>query len=148
MVIKTDDICDREEPIDNTSSIMDDVDTSTIENTGKDETAYIQSNTIEQPSIECKEMEYSDPISFSSDLKEIELSLDEIPETEQIQIKNRNDVYYKLYQYAKKKAKMARDLALSSYLEAKRIKNSYLLNDTDSESDLDEESFENIGESE
>ena len=75
-------------------------------------------------------------------LKEIELSLDEIPETEQIQIKNRNDVYYKMYQDAKKKAKLARDLALSSYLEAKRIKNTYMLEDLDdSDSDLDEDAF-------
>jgi hypothetical protein len=75
-------------------------------------------------------------------LKEIELSLDEIPETEQIQIKNRNDVYYKMYQDAKKKAKLARDLALSSYLEAKRIKNTYMLEDLDdSDSDLDEDTF-------
>ncbi len=78
----------------------------------------------------------------SDGLKEIELSLDEIPETEQIQIKNRNDVYYKMYQDAKKKAKLARDLALSSYLEAKRIKNTYMLEDLDdSDSDLDEDAF-------
>ncbi len=78
----------------------------------------------------------------STELKEIELSLDEIPENEQIQIKTRNDVYYKMYQDAKKKAKLAKDLALSAYLEAKRIKNTYMLADLDdSDSDLDEESF-------
>ena len=77
-----------------------------------------------------------------NNLKEIELSLDEIPETEQIQIKTRNDVYYKMYQDAKKKAKLAKDLALSAYLEAKRIKNTYMLEDLDdSDSDLDEDSI-------
>jgi hypothetical protein len=77
-----------------------------------------------------------------TDLKEIELSLDEIPENEQVQIKTRNDVYYKMYQDAKKKAKLAKDLALSAYLEAKRIKNTYMLEDLDdSDSDLDEEPF-------
>jgi hypothetical protein len=78
----------------------------------------------------------------SNDLKEFELSLDEIPENEQIQIKTRNDVYYKMYQDAKKKAKLAKDLALSAYLEAKRIKNTYMLEELDdSDSDLDEDSF-------
>ena len=59
-----------------------------------------------------------------------------------IQLKTRNDVYYKMYRDAKRKAKIARDLALSSYLEAKRIKNTYMLDELeDSDSDL-EESFE------
>ena len=44
-----------------------------------------------------------------------------------------------MYREAKKKAKMAKDLALSSYLEAKRIKNTYMLEDiSDSDSDLEE----------
>lgn len=75
-------------------------------------------------------------------LKEIELSLEEIPEDEEIKIKTRNDVYYQMYQDAKKKAKLAKDLALSAYLEAKHIKNTYMLEDIDdSESDLDDELF-------
>jgi hypothetical protein len=84
----------------------------------------------------------NDTEESSTELREIELSLDEIPETEQIQIKTRNDVYYKMYQDAKKKAKLAKDLALSAYLEAKHIKNTYMLEDLDdSDSDLDEDSF-------
>ena len=47
-----------------------------------------------------------------------------------------------MYKEAKRKAKVARDLALSSYLEAKRIKNVYMLEDTtDSDEDSD---YENI----
>ena len=69
--------------------------------------------------------------------------MEEIPYDETISIKQRNDIYYKIYKEAKRKAKMARELALASYLEAKRIKNTYLLeNINDSESDLDEETFE------
>jgi hypothetical protein len=47
-----------------------------------------------------------------------------------------------MYREACRKAKIARDLALSSYLEAKRIKNTYMLEDlTDSdESDLEQDS--------
>ena len=49
-------------------------------------------------------------------------------------------MYYKLYQEARQKAKVARDLALSAYLEAKQIKNKYMLDDIlDSSSDESEE---------
>ena len=45
----------------------------------------------------------------------------------------------KTYKEAKRKAKMARDLAISSYLEAKNIKQTYMLDDIeDSDSDFDE----------
>ena len=47
-----------------------------------------------------------------------------------------------MYREALRKAKLAKDLALSSYLEATRIKNLYMLNDLNEESDLDDESFD------
>ena len=79
----------------------------------------------------------------TSDIQEVDLSLDEIPEKDSISIKNKNNVYYQMYKEAKSKAKVARDLAISSYLEAKRIKNLYMLDDT---TDTDDSDFENIGE--
>jgi DNA-directed RNA polymerase specialized sigma24 family protein len=50
-----------------------------------------------------------------------------------------------MYREARRKAKIARNLALSSYLDAKRIKNTYMLEDIDDseESDLDLEDLEN-----
>ena len=73
------------------------------------------------------------------EFKEIELDLDKIPEEEKVEIKQRNTVYYEMYKEARRKAKVARDLALSSYLEAKRIKTTYLLDDI---IDSDESSIE------
>ena len=84
------------------------------------------------------------------DIQEIEFHLEELPETDKIQIKQRNDVYYEMYREARRKAKIAKDLALSSYLDAKRIKNTYLLDDIkdSDDSDLEKEeesiSFNNI----
>jgi hypothetical protein len=75
------------------------------------------------------------------ELCEVEFDLEELPE-EKVQIKNRNDVYYEMYKEAKRKAKIARDLALSSYLEAKRIKNTYMLDDIIDSDDSDEEEEE------
>ena len=73
------------------------------------------------------------------ELKEVDFDLAEIPDSETVQIKARDDVYYQMYRDARKKAKVAKDLALSAYLEAKDIKNKYMLEDiSDSDSDLDE----------
>lgn len=78
-----------------------------------------------------------------NEICEVQLNLEEMDSTDSIQLKERNDVYYKMYREAKRKARLARDLALSSYLEAKRIKNTYMLEDmNDSESDLDDEDFD------
>ena len=46
-----------------------------------------------------------------------------------------------MYQNAKRKAKIARDIALSAYLEAKQIKNTYLIHE-DVEDDDDDEKNE------
>ena len=76
-------------------------------------------------------------------LEEIEFNLEELPAEETVQIKNKNEVYYEMYREARRKAKIARNLALSSYLEAKRIKNTYMLDnikDSD-DSDLDMDEF-------
>jgi hypothetical protein len=74
-----------------------------------------------------------------NEMEEIDFPLEELPETETVQIKQRNEVYYEMYREARKKAKIARDLALTAYLEAKNIKNTYMLTDLDSESESDNE---------
>ena len=82
-----------------------------------------------------KQEEYSEKVEDNLEIEEIDFHLEEIPANDTIQIKQRNDVYYKMYKEAKQNAKIARDLALSSYLEVKRIKNTYMLTDIDSDSD-------------
>mgnify|MGYP000867860067 CR=1 FL=1 len=79
-------------------------------------------------------------IFYNSELQEIELCLDNTDDNEPVSLRKRNDVYYEMYREARRKAKVARDLALSSYIEAKRIKNAYLLKDIE-DSESDEESF-------
>jgi hypothetical protein len=99
-------------------------------------------NDLEQKIETETEKKEEDPLLLDG---EVEIHLDE--QVEKIQLKNRNDVYYKMYKDAKRKAKMARNLALTSYLEAKRIKNTYLLNDSHDSSESDGEDFiENFSE--
>lgn len=71
-------------------------------------------------------------------LQEIDISCDNIPEGDEFEITERKDVYYKMYRDARRKAKLAKELSIASYLEAKNIKNSYMLDDIDSESEDDE----------
>jgi hypothetical protein len=75
-------------------------------------------------------------------LFEFDLNLDKVSDQEPLQIKPRTDVYYEMYKEAKRKARMARNLALSAYMEAKQIKDTYKLQDiTDSDDSDTEESF-------
>ena len=81
---------------------------------------------------------------YATDLQEVDFNLDEMPTDDSINIKDRKEMYYEMYREARQKAKVARDLALSAYLEAKRIKNTYMLDDiisssSDEESDEEEE---------
>lgn len=78
----------------------------------------------------------------NSDIQEVEFHLDELPENDTVQIKKRNEVYYEMYREARRKAKIARDLALSAHLEAKQIKNTYMLDDIQDSEDSDSDEKE------
>ena len=66
---------------------------------------------------------------MSDDITEIDFDLGNLNENETIKITHRNEVYYKMYQDAIKKAKEARTLAISTYLEAKHIQKLYMLDE-------------------
>ena len=57
---------------------------------------------------------------------------------ETITLKKPNEVYYKIYKEARQKAKQIKREAINAILEAKNIKNTYMI-DSDSESDVDSE---------
>lgn len=130
--------------------------TSALDANIVDETATITESSdheenddiVTGPSLE----EYPlDKVNLIDGMQEIEIPLDELIDGDPIYIKERNDVYYEMYREARRKAKIARDLALSSYLEAKRIKNTYMLddiNDSDEDSEMGSEDGEGQGEEE
>ena len=64
---------------------------------------------------------------------------------EPITLHKPNEVYYKIYKAAREKAKQAKKEAVIAYLEAKNIKNTYMLDDLD-ESDESDMDIENISE--
>jgi hypothetical protein len=93
----------------------------------------------EETDISITELE--EPRENYETIEEVDFHLEDLPETNTLQLKKRNDVYYQMYREARKKAKAARNLALSSYLEAKRIKNTYMLDDIEN-SDSDDSDLE------
>jgi len=91
---------------------------------------FSKTEPIAENAIEIANIEIEDP-----EPEEFKIDLEQIQET--VQIKQRSDIYYKMYLDAKTKAKLAKDFALSAYLEAKRIKNTYLLDIPDSDEEIE-----------
>jgi len=59
-------------------------------------------------------------------VEEVEFDLAELEGVETIHLTDPNEVYFKMYKEARRKMKEAKIIALSNYLEAKRIKTTYL----------------------
>ena len=55
--------------------------------------------------------------------------------TDSVTLKKPNEVYMEIYKEARRKAKEAKKNAIQSYLEAKRIKSLYLLDEIESSDD-------------
>ena len=94
-----------------------------------DNTNKIDDNTNKNKIVDDKLYEVLDEITTSFDDKE-----------ESIVLKPRNDIHYKMYRDARTKAKIAKQIALTAYIEAKRIKNEYMLtelDDSDNDSDVE-----------
>ena len=96
-----------------------------------------EKKVIEEPLIEEKK------VIEDNDILEINLDVDEFENLETIHLKEKTEVYYQMYKEARQKAKLAKSLALSSYLEARRIKNLYMLEDIDDSDESDLEDLEN-----
>ena len=80
------------------------------------------------------------PLEKSNNLEEIELK---VQDDNPIKLKEAREVYLDIYNVAREKAKKAKNEAIKAYLEAKRIKELYMLDIDDSsseeEDDVDEE---------
>ena len=87
--------------------------------------------------VEDKDKEITEkPLEKNDDLEEIELNVNE---EEPMRLKEPNEVYLDIYKAAREKARKAKNEAIKAYLEAKRIKELYMLDVVDSSSDEEEE---------
>ena len=78
---------------------------------------------------------------ISDSLTEVIIDNTSSSDLETIVLKKPNQVYYEIYKRARKKAKDAKKLAIISFIEAKNIKKTYMLDNLDSsdseDSDMD-----------
>jgi len=82
----------------------------------------------------------------NDELEEVDLTFDE---KDAITLKKPNEIYLDIYRQAREKAKKAKQEAIKAYLEAKRIKELYMLEIIDSsEDEVDSESSEESGDDE
>ena len=106
---------------------IDDDDHNTRDDTLKDDSSNeskiknMVSNLEKIESLELNEL---------TELKDADL---EIKNDENLKLKKPNDIYYEIYSAAKEKARTARKLAFDAYLEVKKIKKTYMLDDSDSD---------------
>jgi hypothetical protein len=76
----------------------------------------------------------------SNELNEITLEISD-NKSEIFKLKKPNDVYIEIYKKTLKKAKEAKNTAIKAYLEAKKIKQEYILDELDSSDADDLEEF-------
>ena len=115
-----------ESPQINDTSDISQNDISEVENTESQQSLGEQLEIMEEPFE-----------TMSNEMEEVTFPLESLEKAEPIQLKERNDIYYEMYYEARRKAKMAKEIALNCYLEARNIKNTHMLNDLP-ESDSDE----------
>jgi hypothetical protein len=75
----------------------------------------------------------TEPLEKNSELNEINLVMPE--DKDIVQLKKPNEVYMEIYKEVKRRAKAAKKKAIAAYLEAKRIKSLYLLDEIESSDD-------------
>ena len=88
----------------------------------------------------------SNNINFNKNENLVNISANDLENNDVIQIKSRDDIYLEIYKNARKKAKQIRNNAIKAFLDAKKIKIKYNLEDlinSDSESDSDNDSIIN-----
>ena len=114
-----------------------------IETKDQEETIVIEQKDPEEVNLVIEDDPVDKLFFDNNDILEINLDVDEIENSETIHLKEKTEVYYQMYKEARQKAKLAKSLALSSYLEARRIKNLYMLEDIDDSDESDLEDLEN-----
>jgi hypothetical protein len=99
------------------------------ENSSEQENQNQQMESLEEVHLEVdtKPSNELDDLEFTVDLEKLD--------QESVVLKPHNDIYYDRYKEARKRALIAKNLALQAFLEAKEIKHKYNLDDIDSESD-------------
>lgn len=91
--------------------------------------------------VDITELDISD-LNFNennSEIEEIDLDISLENNLETMKLKKPNQVYYELYKEARNKAREAKKAAIIAFLEAKKIKKTYMIENIEDEDEIDEE---------
>lgn len=115
---------------DDNDSIVENNNILTLENNDNDDDKNDLEKEIVEFSLPDDEVNIIDTLEKNENLGDLddlcEVDINVNDNSDEIVIKNKNDIYYQMYKKAKRKAKIAKDLALTSYLQARQIKHTYL----------------------
>lgn len=117
----------------------DNTESSTLE-TPYNTIQTVEPETTEEPLNINLDIVDLDTSEKEEEFKEVEFNVND-KNLETIKLKNPNEVYLQIYKAAKQKAKEAKKTAILAYLEAKNIKRSYMLEDTN---DSDDSSLDSV----
>jgi hypothetical protein len=116
-----------------------------VDTTNTEEEKYIKEHEVQLKEEETK-IEYNEknrsienPLENTNNLEEIELN---VQDDNPIKLREAREVYLDIYNVAREKAKKIKNQAIKAYLEAKRIKELYMLDIDDSSSEEDDEDEE------
>ena len=87
------------------------------------------SDDIEESTESVKNEELKE---VNPDIEDIALDSFDVEDDEKISLRKPSEVYHELYKVALEKAKQAKQVAVQAYLEAKRIRHTYLIDEMDS----------------
>lgn len=123
------------------SNILDNNESITDKPCVSEETYKEELNDTDESNIHLE----VETIPLEGSLEPIEVSLEDLTvdnKEDNLTLKNPNEVYYNMWKEARQKARFAKREALAAYLEAKKIKENYMLDGINSESE-EEDDFEN-----
>ena len=120
----------------NTTEATDTTTDTSVENKPASTDKNTETNTTTDTDAEPNKAQNDDVQNTISDcLEEVNIELSD--EMDTLQLRKPNEVYYEIYRAAKSKAKHMRKVALDAYMEAKNIKDRYMLESEDDASDND-----------
>ena len=105
-----------------------------------------KTNSNENVFLEIEDLNFEETKDDSNILTEVDLSSSLVNSLESFTLKKPNQVYYEIYKKARDKAKECKKIAMEAYLEAKNIKNTYMLDNIDDEDDDSDFDYENENE--
>jgi len=112
--------------------VTDDSTNNDTESLAKSDEEMTEPETVDNESLIIN----TEPLEKNTELSEINLVMPE--DKEIVQLKKPDEVYLEIYKEVKRRAKEAKKKAIEAYLEAKRIKSLYLLNEIESSDDESE----------